>query len=699
MPRLGIAKEFLASYARLEKPVRKAVDEALGKFTEHTFAGLHLEKLHGAKDPRIRTVRITNFWRGVVIAPDQGDEYHLLTVLPHDDANAYATSKRFSVNEVFGVVDVRDQMALDALQPALQAEAASAAKEPLFSHVKDGEFTQLGIDAQVLPLVRLMVSEAHLKAFESLLPEAQYDALQGLASGLSPDEVWHELCDRLLAGEPPAEIDPDDLAAAIERTPDKYTMVSGPDELAKMLANPFALWRTFLHPKQENIAFRPSYGGSALVSGGAGTGKTVTAVHRAAFLASQPTTGQILLTTFTNNLADSLADQVALLVDDDRAQARLDVMTVNKLAYQVVSEAERHQPEIIGQHALGRLWKSAASRIIGALSPTFLEREWEQVILAQDLSDRMAYLGCDRHGRGRSIRPVQRKQAWEAIAYVVGELRAAGLRTHLQVVADAARILAEQGQPRYRHILVDEGQDLHPAQWRLLRYAVAKGPDDLFIVSDPNQRIYDNRVSLNRVGIEVRGRSKRLTLSYRTTQEILNWSVKLLGGKGTQGLDDEPDKLNGYRSQIHGRRPIVDRFPNWQAQLDGVVGKVREWLADGVEAHAVGIAARNRTQVRNIREALDRAGVANAEKEQHDAVRVGTMHGMKGLEFRCVSVAGIDEGSVPSPAAVTALTDDPAAHEQDMQRERCLLFVACTRARDMLYVSHSTSPSQFLVRP
>jgi len=108
---------------------------------------------------------------------------------------------------------------------------------------------------------------------------------------------------------------------------------------------------------------------------------------------------------------------------------------------------------------------------------------------------------------------------------------------------------------------VDEAQDLHPSQWRLLRAAVAPGPDDLFIAADPHQRVYDNRVSLASLRISVRGRSRRLSLNYRTTQEILAWAVPLLGTELVTGLDGEVDSLLGYRSPMHGPCRTVPADP------------------------------------------------------------------------------------------------------------------------------------------
>ncbi|HEY8533602.1 MAG TPA: UvrD-helicase domain-containing protein [Micromonospora sp.] len=695
MPRLGIAKEFLDQYARLQKPVRKAVYAAITKFSEHTHAGLHLEKLNNAKDPRIRTIRITDFYRGVVLAPDSGDEFLLLTVLPHDDAIAYATSRRFTVNQALGVLEVRDQQGLDEIESTLR-EAATDSSPQLFAHVSDADLTRLGIDSQLLPLVRALSSEEQLGSLASLLPTAQYHVLLALAAGYTPDDVWDEMCASLLAETGPDEVDTEDISAAIERTSDQFVTVSGPEELARILRHPFDAWRTFLHPAQRSIAYRPSYSGPALVTGGSGTGKTVTALHRAVFLAKRcDEPSSVLLTTFTRNLADALDQQLALLLDDAEIRARIDVLNVDRLAYRVFSEVYGRQPCIVDEEVLRQLWEKAAAS--SGFPAAFLEQEWEQVILAQGLREPDQYLAARRHGRGKALRTEERGVVWEAIRQVTDALRKLGQYTHLQLADEAARLLAERLVRPYRHVIVDEGQDLHPAQWRLLRNAVAPGPDDLFIVADPHQRIYDNQVSLARLGVDVRGRRRRLTVNYRTTQDILSWAVRLLAGVRPTGLDDQPDSLTGYRSPLRGQRPVVRAFPDREAECAGLVEQIRIWLDADVEPDAIGVAARNKYLVRVARDSLAAAGIsAISTTAKGQGVRVDTMHAMKGLEFRCLAVVGVDADTVPARGAVTAERDDPIAHQHDLLRERCLLFVACTRARDSLYVSYVGEPSPFL---
>jgi hypothetical protein len=705
LPRLAIAKEFLAEYSKLEKAVQNSVESAIGRFGEHTHAGLHLEKLQRSRDPWVRTIRIDSFWRGVVLAPEHGDVYCLVRVLPHDKAIAYAASHRFSVNQALGVWEVRDEGALEHLQPSLQAIAQSA-EQRLFTHVGDADLQKLGIDAQVLPVIRLLTTETHLEAMQSMLPDIQYTALLALASGMTVEETWAEIAQYLPAdGAERQEAVATDLVTAMERTPDQVAFVSGIDELRDILDRPFTAWRIFLHPRQRRLATELRFSGPAQVTGGAGTGKTVTALHRAVHLAGQSAaageSGQpsVLLTSFTRNLVESLDAQLSALTGDAMIRSRIETVNVDRLAYRIVRQARGRNPALADHRLLHQLWTAAAHASGMSVTGAFLQHEWEHVILAQDLSCEQDYLACDRAGRGIPLGKTQRALAWRAIHQVTADLDRMGRATHLQLAQEAAHLLRQSGEHRYQHVIVDEAQDLHPAQWRLLRAAVAAGPDDMFIVGDPHQRIYDNRVSLTRLGIEIRGRSQRLTLSYRTTQEILSWAVPLLGRDPVSGLDDQVDSLTGYRSPSHGRRPEVRGAATRADELGFLAERIQGWLGAGIEPHAIGVAARSSQLARQASEALQAAGVpavSLGSTSRTDAVRVGTMHGMKGLEFRAVAAIGVEEGAIPAPSAVTPVSEDPVEHAQGMLRERCVLFVACTRARDYLHVSYTGGPSPFL---
>jgi superfamily I DNA/RNA helicase len=696
MAELAIGRGFLPAYARLQRRVQRAVDAAISKFAEHTHAGLHLEKLAGARDPRIRTIRIDQFYRGVVLSLGE-ERYALLEVLPHGDAIAFAVSRRFTVNQVLGVLEMRDQAGIEEFTRTELSQRPSVA---LFDHVSLADLAQLGVDEDLLPLLRVIATDQQLESLAGRLPEAQLDVLRGLASGLPVAEVWAEVADRIVSG-----VDTGDLLAAAHRTPERIAFVSGPMELAAILAHPFDVWRTFLHPTQRDVAYRETYSGPALVTGSAGTGKTVTGLHRAVFLAERlPEGGKVLLTTFTRALADALTKQLYRLTDAPEVRGRIDVISVDKLAYEIVARDNR-RVGVADSEILDQLWEAAAKAgptylnragQVSTFSAAFLRHEWEQVVLARQLTTVEGYRDASRRGRGAGLRGAQREQVWTAIDAVVRELAKRRLRTHTQLADDAATILRNATAP-YQHVVVDEGQDLHPAQWRLLRALVAPGPNDMFLLADPYQRIYDSHVSLAQLGIEVRGRTRKLTVNYRTTHEILDLSVKVLSGEAAIGLDGQDDTLRGYRSITRGGVPELAAYGSRDSECEALIERVGTWLEQGVEPHAVGVAVRTGQLVKSISKILSDAHIPVAdEKTGADGVRVATMHRMKGLEFQCLAVVGLDAGVLPAPHALTSAAEDPHAHRQDMQRERCLLFVALTRARDALYLSHSGLPSPLL---
>jgi superfamily I DNA/RNA helicase len=263
------------------------------------------------------------------------------------------------------------------------------------------------------------------------------------------------------------------------------------------------------------------------------------------------------------------------------------------------------------------------------------------------------------------------------------------------------RLLEERGDERpYRHVVIDEAQDLHPCQWRLLRALVPPGPDDLFIAGDTHQRIYGNKVSLRSLGIPVTGRSTRLRVNYRTTKEILTWSSELLTGEAVDDMDGGADSLSGYRSTLRGARPETDGAKSKAEEITGLVARIGEWIKAEVRPREIGVAVRFVQLGKDIAQALEQAGVPagvlGTSSATGDGVRIGTMHRMKGLEFRCMAIAGVNDGVVPMRSAVIAEEVDAQQHKEDLLSELSLLFVACTRAREALRVSWHGSPSQFL---
>ncbi|MFE2567080.1 UvrD-helicase domain-containing protein [Streptomyces mirabilis] len=718
MPRLALSDDFVADLISLQRPVQKEVNDALQMFRSmtvpqlHASKGMHLEKLERARDPRIRTIRITKFYRGVLLAPDDGSElFTLLRVAPHDEAINWACKRAYSVNGATGGLEVRNVEALEQMETYFETKAV-ATPARLFQEYSDTVLRDLGIDDQVLRLARVCVTADDLTVMAPpMMPADQYEVLEYLAADYSPEDVWEQLIAPRGQTVRTAEDRPTvTLTEAILNTPNRIVEVTGPGELERILTEDLTRWRIFLHPAQRRYAYHPGFNGPAQVTGGPGTGKTVVALHRVRHLLRTGRAGdRILLTTFTNAMAAALRDSLALLLGDADAHLleRVDVTTVDSLAARVIREARGSSPKPLSVTAEKSAWTRATAREELPWPEQFLSQEFRNVVLAQGLRTPEEYLRCVRRGRGTQVGRVQRARLWRVMERFTADLASRDSATYTQLCDQAARILADGG-PRYRHVVVDEAQDLHPAQWRVLRACVAPRSDDMFLVGDPHQRIYDSRVSLGSLGINVRGRTSRLRLNYRSTEEILRWSASLLDGQpvGRLGEDDDDDggrdSLRGYRSQLHGRTPAAHGYRSQDDELRALIEQIRTWIEqDGVKPSEVAVCARFNTLVDTVIARLRREGIpAVAVKDDPgpgvSGVRVATMHAMKGLEFRCVAVVGVTSSVLPFAPHVTPADVDPVQHQSDLLAEHCLLFVACTRARDALAISWSGERSRML---
>ncbi|MER7824665.1 UvrD-helicase domain-containing protein [Streptomyces sp. NPDC096097] len=708
MAQLALSVRFLDEFGKLDSKARSGAVKTALKFQQLTLkqlwsdAGLDFKQPKGARDKHIYTCRIDRFYRGVVLAPGTGEDFLLLRVMAHDDAYAWAAKQVPSVNAVTHGLEIRDVVTVEQLVPAWEAEAATVTVEPLFAGHPDGDLRGLGIEDDVLRAARSLTSKEQLDAFGPLMPEDQWQVLQFLAEGLSVQTVWGELV-AFRARNGALTVDRTDLAGAMRNTPSRIALVTGPQELSEILDKPFAAWRVFLHPSQRAMAYRPSYSGPAQVTGGPGTGKTVVALHRVNHLLKHLRASErILLTTYTGALTSALREGLALLIEDEGLRGRVDVLTVNALAREIIEPHDALRRRYLDGAQELALWEEVGAQLDLPWSGQFLAQEYKHVILAQGLRSLVAYREASRSGRGSRLPSAKRHEVWQAVEAFHAALDKRSERTHLGVCDEAAMWVGSSGAPLYRHVVVDEAQDLHPAQWRLLRAVVPARPDDLFIAGDPHQRIYDTKVSLKSLGIPVAGRSARMRKNYRSTQEILTWSTALLDGRPVEQLEDgSADTLAGFQSSLRGARPIVYAAANQEAELAELVLCIRAWARSGVELSDIAVAARFNKVVYRVVRRLQDEGIPVVRLRQEGAtdtegVRVGTMHSLKGLEFRCVAVVGIREGALPYPAAITPMELDPIQHHTDLTAERCLLFVACTRARDQLHVSWSGTASRFL---
>ena len=224
----------------------------------------------------------------------------------------------------------------------------------------------------------------------------------------------------------------------------------------------------------------------------------------------------------------------------------------------------------------------------------------------------------------------------------------------------------------------------------------------MFICEDGHQRIYGERSALSRFGIETRGRSRRLTLNYRTSRQNLAFAIGVIEGQPVLDLDGEQDAVAGYHSTFSGPVPVTRGFPGIAEEMRFLIASVRGWLEDGVAPAAIAVLARRTAEQDRARISLQEAGIAVELLQRESAgnpaaVKIAFMHRAKGTEFPRVVVIGAEAGVVPLDWLVEGQpeVERPAL----VSRERSLFYVACSRARDELVVTWSGTPSPFLPRP
>ncbi|MEU8209402.1 UvrD-helicase domain-containing protein [Micromonospora sp. NPDC049044] len=705
---------------RADKEVMKLTRADIGAVYEfmHKFRhnpenpGLNLKALNS--ESRLMSARVNKDYRALLLHIAAGD--YLLVAVKHrgevyDDLSRYA----YRINRITGGIEVVDMAPVGdsiigrVVPPDVEPEPA---QKPIFDTYTDTQLLELGVSEPLLPQIRELTTEAQLLELLDRAPQLTTDVLFALFDGTPYDDVLQQVTEPVRADEP---VDPDDFEAAVERP---ATQVTSDDEaLQAMLGEAFERWQIFLHPTQRKLVER-LYSGPARVGGGPGTGKTIVALHRVAHLARQLPPGvdkPILLTTFNRNLAADLRTRLMALGGQELV-SRVDIVNIDRLASRVVTEAKAGgSRRVVDDNRVLELWDEFLVETgETGWEAEFLAAEWTQVILGQVLNSRTDYFKARRPNRGRSLTRAERDQIWQLTERFVTWLDNRGVWTWRQVAQRAARLEMDRAaqnisvagessggfyRPRYRHVVVDEAQDLSAAHWKMLRAMVAPGPDDMFLTGDTHQRIYDNHVTLGSLGVNIRGRSSRLTLSYRTTRQILSDALQIMTGEVYDDLDGGEENLAGYRSLLRGGRPVFRGAATWAQERDLIVGQLRDWgnPADG----SVAICVPTKDLAADVISRLEANGLAVVEigpdgPKRPDGVHIGTMHRFKGLEYQRMIIAGVSDGLVPRQMISRYRDTDPKRYQRERQRDRSLLFVAATRARDELAVFWHGTPSPFL---
>ncbi|KXP01534.1 3'-5' exonuclease [Tsukamurella pseudospumae] len=728
---------------KIDGSLQKATYAFLQKLTKSDEApGLHIEPINNSADSRVRTGRVDISNRAVLFKiQGSGNEaaYVFAGTYPHDEAIAVAQKFRMDINPRNGIAELiavggpeatteRSPKIAPRPTPELQPEPATDSRA---RSLRDREYTveylaDLGFAPGFAEGALDLTDSAELLEYAESAPATwQGHALLDLFTGESVSEVRERY--GLDRNAPADGTDDDKLLEALQHPAAQmeFAFVEDDEELRKAIEDAsFNAWRVFLHPEQRALTTR-NFTGSARITGGAGTGKTVVLIHRARELWRRNPQARIVLTTFNRTLAESLQDQIRLLdpqiaFADELGAPGVYIGSVDQIAHRVVANAgdlggHDGAPgpvvEVLGPRTAqlrstraGR-WQAAADQAGGGLPPDlttagFLEAEYAMVVLPNGITTENEYLRVRRPGRGVSLNRARRQGVWHIISAYRAAAAAEASVDYEEKAAIAARILSAS-TPLADHVLVDEGQDLTPVRFQLLRALVAAGPNDLFIAEDGHQRIYGQKLVLSHFGINIRGRaSARLTLNYRTTEQNLRFALGILEGQDFTDITGEVDSIEQYRSARTGPAPELIAVDSLAEEYRHVAETVSAWLSDSkVSPESIGLLVATRKEAEGLVRALGEHDLRVSFVDRDAGGRAGlpqvmTMHRSKGMEFSRAILVGVGAANVPRKYVIDALPEGD--REDALQRERSLLYVAATRARDQLVVMWTGERSTLL---
>lgn len=693
---VAISSDFLTAFAALPRQVQGKVTVFVNKFRNNpTAPGINYEKINDAADKKIYSVRIDDTYRGIVVRQQETGVYLLLWVDHHDEAYDWAKRKKCEANPVTGNVQVFDiQHAYDEVQPI-------APEFCLFAEYLDADLLRIGVPEEQLTFVKNI---PHLTAFyesKGQLPEDAYENLEWLANDFPLEEVLS-----MVEESKKATTETENLAEALQSAGSQksFVVVDGEEELLRIMAEPLEKWRVFLHPTQRKIVEK-NYSGPARVLGGAGTGKTVVAMHRAKWLASNMQDKETLLfTTFTANLAADIKDNLRKICSLSE-QRHIEVINLDAWVSQCLRE-QGYNAAIVYDDTLKDVWEEAIALAgdMSGLTAQFYAEEWSKVVASQDSFTQEAYMKASRVGRGTRLDRKKRMQVWHVFDEYLNILRDREIRD-VDTAMYECRKLVEKSLPNavFPSIVVDEGQDLSPNAYRLLRVlAGEEHQNDLFIVGDTHQRIYRNKAILSKCGVNIRGRSSYLRINYRTTEEIRKFAFALLKGLQFDDLDEAYDDGKICQSLTHGDMPIIQNFKDAANECTYIISEIKCLIQRGIDAKSICVVARTHKLLNDYIAQLTQSGLrvyeikrSKLDDRSYDGVRVATMHRVKGLEFAYMFIAAVNKRVVPLASAIDH-TDGPAEAES-LTAEKCLLYVALTRAQKKSYITSYGAPSEFLV--
>jgi mRNA-degrading endonuclease RelE of RelBE toxin-antitoxin system len=676
-----ISDTFTDSLTRLSSDEQKTVKTtAFDLQLNPAHPSLSFHKLDAARDKNFWSVRVSQDVR--LIVHRTADSLLICYAGHHDDAYRWAERRKLETHPKTGaaqLVEIRETIR-EIEVPAYVA----AAKPALFDHLSDDDLLGYGIPAEWLADAR-SANEDTVLTLAGHLPTEAAEALLKLAVGDKPE------------ASPVAS-----PAASPFEHPDaqrRFRLMHDMEELERALDAPWEKWTVFLHPAQRQVV-EGDYNGPARVSGSAGTGKTIVALHRAVYLARANEDARVLLTTFSDALANRLRAQLRRLVmNQPQLAERVEVHAMDAIGRRLY-ELNLGLANLASRQVIQEMLTESAAAVEGhRFSRRFLLAEWEQVVDAWQLATWEEYRDVARLGRRTRLPEQQRRVLWTIFERVRDELQRGGLITTPEMFTKLAGHYPGGTAAPFDFVVVDEAQDLSIAQLRFLAAMAGSRRNGLFFAGDLGQRIFQQPFSWLSLGVDVRGRSRTLRINYRTSHQIRSQADRLLGPEVTD-VDGNTEPRRGTISVFNGAPPVIQEYGSYEDEAVGVANWLEARHGDDVQPHEIAVFVRSEAQIERAKTAAERAGMEYRVLDERlestqGFVSISTMHLAKGLEFRAVAVMACDDEVIPLQERIETVAD-----ESDLQEvydtERHLLYVACTRARDFLLVTSGDEPSEFL---
>jgi len=681
-----IADTFTDSLTRLTGDEQKAVKTAAFDLQMNAAGpGMSFHKLDKAKDKNFWSVRVNADLR-LIVHKTAGSL--LLCYVDHlDKAYDWAERRKLETHPKTGaaqLVEIRETVKEVVVPVYVQAELPTPSKPCLFAKTPEAELLGYGVPTEWLNDVR-QATEDSLLLLAARLPAEAAEALLELATGGKP---------RVMQPASPVA-NPFDHPDAQRR----FRVMTNIEELQRALDFPWEKWTVFLHPEQREWVER-DYAGPARVSGSAGTGKTIVALHRAAHLARTQSNARVLLTTFSDTLANALHNKLKRLVGSEpRLAERIDVHSLNALGLRLY-KSHFGAAKLASRDVVRELLNEASKAVGGhKFSLHFLLTEWEQVVDAWQLNSWESYRDVTRLGRKTRLPEAQRVVLWSIFEKMCGGLKERGLMSQAAVFTALASSMARTKNPPFDFTVVDEAQDVSVSQLRFLAALGGDRPNALFFAGDLGQRIFQQPFSWKSLGVDIRGRSRTLRINYRTSHQIRQQADRLLGPVATD-VDGNSENRDDTISVFNGVPPIIRVLATEDDEIKSVGTWLNELLKAGIRPHEMGVFVRSAGQLGRAQTAVKESGLPFKILDEHvetasGYVSISTMHLAKGLEFRAIAVMACDDEVIPLQERIETVGDD-ADLQEVYDTERHLLYVACTRARDHLLVTSIEPASEFL---